>query len=496
MRLPVSAINAYIILSIGVVGVMVYDEAQRHKQLFPTAVALTNNNFFHVAASNGVAAVLCLTWILTTRFFFGKVQQAERIRVTEKFFYMTLETCIGLTYFRSALNTTNTLLVVLTQVLKLLHHLGAVRQEGIEQALPQTKVALLKFVSLMLVLFNIDLLCVVYFADATMRDGFGISVLLTLDYALMLILTASTSAKLLLHQYEAFRGGIWDAKGTIRFYCEIIAEALSCVLYIGFFAAMCRYTFVPFHLIREVIVNVRNVLKTVNDFLTYRVLVDKLDRLADPSDAQLEDDPKCSICYDDIAARNSAKRLPCGHIFHKLCLCRWLERNNNCPYCLQAIEVMMRNVPDAAPAPPAPQANAGGDAEGAPGDDDAREELIRRMYREYVEAARREQQPAGAAVQPAPVAMPDAAAAPRAAGTAGARNVPPTSEAEASASSSPRTPIAAKSRLLLRPAATTDAAPGAAPPTTEAEAHQRYVEAVDAARAQLDADLARVRAAP
>lgn len=42
------------------------------------------------------------------------------------------------------------------------------------------------------------------------------------------------------------------------------------------------------------------------------------------------DDPECSICYENIA-RSQCKRLGCGHLFHKMCIYKW--NNNTCPLC-------------------------------------------------------------------------------------------------------------------------------------------------------------------
>jgi len=42
----------------------------------------------------------------------------------------------------------------------------------------------------------------------------------------------------------------------------------------------------------------------------------------------------CAICFEPLA---TAKRLPCGHFFHKSCLLSWLEQHQSCPICRIAI---------------------------------------------------------------------------------------------------------------------------------------------------------------
>jgi hypothetical protein len=48
-----------------------------------------------------------------------------------------------------------------------------------------------------------------------------------------------------------------------------------------------------------------------------------------------EDFPNCTICLIGIC--DGTKVITdCEHIFHKECLYKWLNNNNNCPYCRNA----------------------------------------------------------------------------------------------------------------------------------------------------------------
>lgn len=48
-----------------------------------------------------------------------------------------------------------------------------------------------------------------------------------------------------------------------------------------------------------------------------------LDQLAENSD-------NCAICWEKM---ESARKLPCGHLFHNSCLQSWLEQDTSCPTC-------------------------------------------------------------------------------------------------------------------------------------------------------------------
>ena len=52
----------------------------------------------------------------------------------------------------------------------------------------------------------------------------------------------------------------------------------------------------------------------------------------------------CIICQCDLLAQRSdatspdVSALECGHVFHRNCVERWLERSNHCPNCKRQVE--------------------------------------------------------------------------------------------------------------------------------------------------------------
>lgn len=47
----------------------------------------------------------------------------------------------------------------------------------------------------------------------------------------------------------------------------------------------------------------------------------------------------CAICLEHFHARDLIRRLPCNksHIFHSLCLLKWLKNNDRCPLCMDTV---------------------------------------------------------------------------------------------------------------------------------------------------------------
>ncbi|CAI9754441.1 unnamed protein product [Fraxinus pennsylvanica] len=38
----------------------------------------------------------------------------------------------------------------------------------------------------------------------------------------------------------------------------------------------------------------------------------------------------CAVCLEGY---RSGKQVPCGHVFHAVCITRWLSRHDSCPLC-------------------------------------------------------------------------------------------------------------------------------------------------------------------
>ena len=45
------------------------------------------------------------------------------------------------------------------------------------------------------------------------------------------------------------------------------------------------------------------------------------------------DEAMCSICLEEYALDTQVKVLPCGHIFHPVCIDKWLAGHGVCPLC-------------------------------------------------------------------------------------------------------------------------------------------------------------------
>jgi hypothetical protein len=49
---------------------------------------------------------------------------------------------------------------------------------------------------------------------------------------------------------------------------------------------------------------------------------------------KVDENVECHICLSDI---DEATVLPCNHLFHEECICKWLRMHSTCPDCRQSI---------------------------------------------------------------------------------------------------------------------------------------------------------------
>ena len=150
------------------------------------------------------------------------------------------------------------------------------------------------------------------------------------------------------------------------------------VLYLTFFCVLCMFHGMPIHIIRDVALTIRSFYKRVRDFAQFRQATRDMNaRYPDATAEEILREDVCIICRENMTVwqdpvgdadgnapggrqavdeRQRAKKLPCGHLLHFVCLRSWLERQQICPTCRTPVlsnTVTPTNQPQApAPNPP------------------------------------------------------------------------------------------------------------------------------------------------
>ena len=55
------------------------------------------------------------------------------------------------------------------------------------------------------------------------------------------------------------------------------------------------------------------------------------------SKEEKNDNKSCVICFEEYKDESIISKLECTHIFHKICLSTWIEKNQSCPLCRDEI---------------------------------------------------------------------------------------------------------------------------------------------------------------
>lgn len=148
---------------------------------------------------------------------------------------------------------------------------------------------------------------------------------------------ASTIIRYILYWGDLERGNAWEHRSIFLFYWDFIVDFLKLVIYSAFFGIVMAYYGVPLHIIRDLYLTVRSFVVRVRDIIRYRQATANMNERYPEATAEelaAASDRTCIICREEMV---SARKLPCGHLFHFRCLRSWLERQQACPTCRRSI---------------------------------------------------------------------------------------------------------------------------------------------------------------
>lgn len=155
-------------------------------------------------------------------------------------------------------------------------------------------------------------------------------------------------------------GSVWEHRSIFLFYYEFLVDSFKLLIYGAFFTIVVMYYGIPLHIIRDLYLTIRSFFLRVRDIVRYRRATANMEeRYPEASAEELAGtDRICIICREEMI---SARKLPCGHLFHFRCLRSWLERQQACPTCRRSIIDEQPARPPNPPTPPpaAPSARSG-----------------------------------------------------------------------------------------------------------------------------------------
>ncbi|XP_035645897.1 autocrine motility factor receptor a isoform X1 [Oncorhynchus keta] len=160
---------------------------------------------------------------------------------------------------------------------------------------------------------------------------------------LVSVRTGHVIIRYFIHLWDLNHEGTWESKGSYVYYTDFVMELallgldlmhhIHMLLFGNIWLSMAslvifmqlRYLF---HEVQKRIRRHKNYLRVINN-MEARFAVATSDELVANND-------DCAICWDSML---TARKLPCGHLFHNSCLRSWLEQDTSCPTCRMSLNI-------------------------------------------------------------------------------------------------------------------------------------------------------------
>lgn len=179
--------------------------------------------------------------------------------------------------------------------------------------------------------------------------GFNIFAFMAAECVQLNIRTLHVMLRYVVHLYDVQQGVdvgsvVWEKRGPLAYYTELVFELsvlildfahnMHMLLWSNIFLSMaslviCMQLRFLFHEIQSRIRKHRNYLWVLHH-MEQNYPMATGEELAEHSD-------NCAICWEKM---ESARKLPCSHLFHNSCLLSWLEQDTSCPKCRSALSIL------------------------------------------------------------------------------------------------------------------------------------------------------------
>lgn len=334
------------------------------------------------------------------RLFYGPLRPIETEQLYDKAWFAVSETLLAMTIFRDDIGMWFFAMFLCLLAGKVWQWIGEGRVEFLEQQPPTNpKLFHTRLMSSLLLSVAFDIYMMQYCIDSILSDARpGVMVMFGFEYVLLAIASISTLLRYALslvelyitHRQEKARDEArriarelarqpssidepevpdpveeddddesdvpgWEEKGRWVFYLDLATDFVKAFVYLGFFTILMTFYGIPIHIMRDLFMTIRSLIKRVRDFFQYRNATrDMNTRYPDATAEELERENTCIVCREEMKPwvqpgvegaqagrrmdeRQRPKKLPCGHILHFSCLRSWLERQQVCPTCRRSV---------------------------------------------------------------------------------------------------------------------------------------------------------------
>ncbi|KAI0226395.1 E3 ubiquitin-protein ligase AMFR, partial [Lamellibrachia satsuma] len=289
-------------------------------------------------------AYCCLILIgkLIQRITFGKLRVSEQQHVKDKFLNFMFYKFIFIFGVMNVQNMDEVLLwCTWFSVLCLLHLLTQLCKDRFEYLSFSPTIPLSLHVKVLVLLAVIQASCAFLLLLSVfvgyVYAGINIFAFMAAEVQQKLKMTVSMFSRYAIHLWDMNHEGVWENRAIYVYYAELIFELatlsidfchhLHMLLWGHIFLSMaslviCMQLRYLFHDFQRRVRRHKNYLRVVSSMEA---------RFAMATKEELdENNDDCAICWEGM---ETARKLPCGHLFHSACLRSWLEQDTSCPTC-------------------------------------------------------------------------------------------------------------------------------------------------------------------
>lgn len=160
------------------------------------------------------------------------------------------------------------------------------------------------------------------------------SLFLLADATYVLTFVISVITGLIIQLYDMRTSSVWENRSSIIYYSDLVFTLSMSTVDLMHYLHIMVLSHIPILIKAWSLIKIHTLVKEIRRrFRRHKnyLLVVKLLRFSMATKEDLEKNvDDCAICWDEM---DSARKLPCGHLFHNSCLFSWLEQDISCPIC-------------------------------------------------------------------------------------------------------------------------------------------------------------------
>ncbi|XP_019865622.1 E3 ubiquitin-protein ligase AMFR [Aethina tumida] len=139
---------------------------------------------------------------------------------------------------------------------------------------------------------------------------------------------------------------VWERRGSVAYYTEIGFELTALIIDLLHHIHMLFWSNIFLSMaslvicmqMRYLFYEIQRKYKKHRNYLWVRNHLEQNYPMATTEELE-ENSDNCAICWEKM---DSARKLPCTHLFHNTCLLSWLEQDTSCPTCRTALNIQSR----------------------------------------------------------------------------------------------------------------------------------------------------------